>query len=227
MTNNSNKEVAAAPGTHEEVIRLLLTYQPKLKGLEILDLPCGQGSFTRRLLGLSASVVASDLVLHQRFLTESNVFHPANANGPLPFQDHCFDVAISIEGIEHFENPSFFLRELYRILRPRGLAIVSTPNVNSLWSRWELFRRGYHSHFQPTSASKKMSGHQLPIDATFFRGASESAGFQLIEVSVSDSNRKSNCWEWVRPRLMKRLPEWIRNSPLAYGEVSIYVLQKI
>ena len=186
-----SNEIAAASGTHEEVSRLLHTYRPTLKDLKVLDLPCGGGAFTRRLLGLSAQVIASDLAENKNVFIESHVFRRADANKELPFSDNCFDVAISIEGIEHFENPSLFLRELHRCLVAGGLAIVTTPNVNSLWSRWELFRRGYHCHYQPTSDSEKISGHQLPIDAIFFRGAAERAGFSLVEISVSDRKRKN------------------------------------
>jgi SAM-dependent methyltransferase len=221
-----SNEIAAASGTHEEVSRLLRTYRPTLKDLKVLDLPCGRGAFTRRLLELSAQVVASDLAENTNFLAGTHVFRRVDANRELPFSDNFFDAAISIEGIEHFENPSLFLRELHRCLVAGGLAIVTTPNVNSLWSRWELFRRGYHCHYQPTSDSEKISGHQLPIDAIFFRGAAERAGFSLVEISVSDRKRKNRLWEFFRYRLMKRLPKWIQESALAYGEVSIYVLLK-
>ena len=227
MTRNLLKNEAAAPGAHLEVLRTLQFYRPELNGLRVLDLPCGRGAFARRLQELSATVIAADLQAHQDFLADQCSFQAANANESLPFENASFDIAISIEGIEHFENPSFFLRELYRCLLPGGLAIVSTPNVNSLWSRWECFRRGYHCHFQPISDTEKISGHQLPIDATFFRGAAERAGFSLIEISTSDDNRKNSFWESVRPRLMKRLPRWIQDSPLAYGEVAIYVLHKV
>lgn len=220
------KEVFAAEGAHEAVLRHLVRQRPNLAGLRILDLPCGRGAFSRRLLESSAKVVAVDLAPRDDLLFDHQHFRSADANQPLPFESASFDVVISIEGIEHFENPSLFLRELHRVLVPGGLAIVSTPNVNALWSRWELFRRGYHCHFQPVSDGEKMSGHLLPIDAVFIRGAAERAGMTLVEIGTSDTNRKNWFWEWLRPRLFKRLPSWIRAGELAYGEVSVYVFAR-
>src|SRR5260370_32500224 len=71
----------------------------------------------------------------------------ADLNQTFPFEDATFDVAMAVEILEHLENPRSFLRELARVLKPGGRAIVSTPNLTSLLSRvlfaacgqWDLF----------------------------------------------------------------------------------------
>jgi SAM-dependent methyltransferase len=50
------------------------------------------------------------------------------APGPLPFADASFDVVVSFETIEHTADPAHFLDELWRVLRPGGPLIISTPN---------------------------------------------------------------------------------------------------
>lgn len=217
---------AAAPGTHDVVLQTLLQYRPSLQGRSILDIPCGRGSFSRRLQQQGAEVSAVDIALNTPFLFERDRLFLGNANEGLAFPDGNFDVVVSIEGVEHFENPSFFMREIFRVLKPGGVAVVSTPNVNSLWSRWESFRRGFHCHFQPTGDTEKASGHLLPIDAVFLRGAAERAGLTFLGTVTNAARRKTPFWEWLEPRLQKRQPAWVRNSCLAYGDVAIFVFEK-
>ncbi len=48
---------------------------------------------------------------------------------PLPFGDATFDCVISFQVIEHIEKDEEFVREVYRVLRPGGLFVVTTPNA--------------------------------------------------------------------------------------------------
>lgn len=46
----------------------------------------------------------------------------------LPFKDASFDSVISFQVIEHIKDDVEFVEEIYRVLRPGGKAIISTPN---------------------------------------------------------------------------------------------------
>ena len=48
---------------------------------------------------------------------------------PLDFADESFDYVVSFQVIEHIEKDVDFVREVYRVLRPGGKFIVSTPNA--------------------------------------------------------------------------------------------------
>lgn len=50
----------------------------------------------------------------------------------LPFDDGSFDVVISLETIEHVHDTDRFARELHRVLKPDGYAIVSAPRIDGL-----------------------------------------------------------------------------------------------
>jgi ubiquinone/menaquinone biosynthesis C-methylase UbiE len=113
--------VAATPGLHQAVITIVTDLLEKKKvrpNAFALDLPCGAGSMTTSLEGLGLTAVASDLELHENFQGRTSSFVQADANHRLPFASCCFDLVVSIEGIEHFENPSAFVREVERILSP-------------------------------------------------------------------------------------------------------------
>lgn len=48
-----------------------------------------------------------------------------------PLADDEFDVVLSLETVEHFDDPRRFIKELGRVTRPGGTLLLSTPNV--LW----------------------------------------------------------------------------------------------
>jgi len=52
----------------------------------------------------------------------------------LRYSDSSFDVVWSTEVIEHLYEPKFFLDEIDRILKPHGVAVLTTPN-----SHWWLY----------------------------------------------------------------------------------------
>lgn len=65
-----------------------------------------------------------------------------NQDGTLPVDDECVDVVISTQVLEHVTDPTLYLSECRRVLRPRGRLLLSThglmvyhPDPVDLW-RW-------------------------------------------------------------------------------------------
>lgn len=77
----------------------------------------------------------------------------ADFNRPLPFPSGEFSGVISLEVIEHLVASELFLQEIYRVLKPGGWLIISTPNI--AWWGYRLFmllgqppkKEGYHLRF--------------------------------------------------------------------------------
>jgi 2-polyprenyl-3-methyl-5-hydroxy-6-metoxy-1,4-benzoquinol methylase len=59
------------------------------------------------------------------------------------FSGESFDVVHASHLIEHLTEPEGFLRELFRLLKPGGWAIITTPNAAGLQAR--LFGGGWRS----------------------------------------------------------------------------------
>lgn len=45
----------------------------------------------------------------------------------LPFYDNSFDSILSLETLEHTPNPLNLIKELYRVIKPNGLLVMSLP----------------------------------------------------------------------------------------------------
>ena len=56
-------------------------------------------------------------------------FFVADASKQIPFENKKFDVVFALEILEHVESPTNMLKEIYRVLKPEGILILSVPNI--------------------------------------------------------------------------------------------------
>jgi len=56
----------------------------------------------------------------------------------LPFNEASFDLITCLEVIEHLQSPDNLLAEMHRVLKPKGVAILCTPNLASWVNRFLL-----------------------------------------------------------------------------------------
>jgi 2-polyprenyl-3-methyl-5-hydroxy-6-metoxy-1,4-benzoquinol methylase len=132
------------------VFEQILT-QLDLKG-EILDFGAGTGNLTQRLQALDrfSRITAIDLMSRPDGIDESIQWLSWDLNEALALPPQSFDVIVSAEVIEHLENPRAVAREWFRLLRPGGTLIFSTPNNESWRSLFALLLRGHFVAFSDT-----------------------------------------------------------------------------
>ena len=116
----------------------------------LVDVGCGRGDLFSRLPERIGSYTGVDIVRYEGFPDSPRAtFRKGDLNGPLPLEDRSMDLAVSIETIEHLENPRALFRELVRVLRPGGLLLVTTPNQLSFLSKLCFVVKDRHEAFQP------------------------------------------------------------------------------
>ncbi|MDO1446310.1 class I SAM-dependent methyltransferase [Rhodocytophaga aerolata] len=67
--------------------------------------------------------------------------------------DNTFDYIVTFQVIEHIENDDLFIKEIYRVLKPGGKAIITTPNIKlsltrNPWHIREYTAAGLHTLIQ-------------------------------------------------------------------------------
>jgi len=105
---------------------------------KILDCGCGNGDFTTELANRigTSHVYGVELIEELAEAAENRGIkvYQANLNEKLPIGDETFDVVHANQIIEHLFETDRFIREIYRVLKQGGYAIISTPNLASLHS---------------------------------------------------------------------------------------------
>ncbi len=118
--------------------RLLDKMPQNLAGKTVLDIGCGTGYFSLELLKRGAVVVCFDL--SDKMLAEAklrcgsvNVHYQQGDAECLPFQSNEFDFVFSSLALQWCDDLSIPLREIKRVVKPKGNAYFSTLLDGSLF----------------------------------------------------------------------------------------------
>jgi 2-polyprenyl-3-methyl-5-hydroxy-6-metoxy-1,4-benzoquinol methylase len=118
----------------------------------VLDFGAGVGNLARKLAasGRFEEVEAADLLPRPTDLASEIRWHHLDLNDTQAIPAASYDAVIAAEVIEHLENPRHVAREWFRMLKPGGTVILSTPNNESIRSLLALLARGHFVAFQDT-----------------------------------------------------------------------------
>lgn len=168
-------------------------------GGDLLDFGAGVGRLTERLWRTARfkSVAGADLYPRAASLPAVIQWIEGDLNDRLPAAPASFDTVVGVEVIEHLENPRAVCRELYRLVRPGGVVLLSTPNNESLRSLLALLLRGHFVAFGDTS----YPAHITALTRTDLRRVLQEAGFTDIQLSYTESGgipgAPSRTWQSV------------------------------
>ena len=111
---------------------------------DVLEVGCGEGRCIDVIKPYCKSYTGIDKITSviDRLKNKYPSFEFISGNIP-PFhmlEDESFDTVVSFQVIEHIRNDHLFLKEISRVLRPGGKALITTPNRTMSLSRnpWHI-----------------------------------------------------------------------------------------
>ena len=115
--------------------------------------------------------------------------------GKLPYADGRFCLVTCVETIEHLEQTRSLFREIFRVLEPGGLTVITTPNILNLRSRLRYLMTGFFNLFGPLPIGDRRvynpGGHINPIGYFYLGHALRETGFVDLQHTVDHYQRRS------------------------------------
>ena len=163
-TEIASDQIVSDNPIHQRLLQAYYLAKPYIKG-DLLELGCGEGRGVEQLSELADSYIGLDKI--QEVIDVLKAKYPSlqfeQAVFP-PFQkleDNSFDSIVSFQVIEHVNEDANYLKEIHRVLKPGGVAVLTTPNIKKTLSRNPWHVREYTAAELTELASKYFSDVEM------------------------------------------------------------------
>ncbi len=130
-TEIASDSVASDNPIHQRLLKAYVLAAGYVQG-NLLEVGCGEGRGIDWLLPKITSYSAIDKIASvvQKLQLKYPLakFIAGNIPPLTSYADNSFDCVVSFQVIEHIQDDHLFLKEINRILKPGGFALITTPN---------------------------------------------------------------------------------------------------
>ncbi len=142
-TEITSDEIVSDNPIHQRLFKAYVVARDYVNG-DVLEVGCGEGRGVATLMEQSNSFTAVDkieealAVLRRKF--PGAKFVSMNIPPLTGLADNTYDTIVSFQVIEHIQDDKTFLNEIKRVLKPGGVAMLTTPNRQMSLSRnpWHI-----------------------------------------------------------------------------------------
>jgi 2-polyprenyl-3-methyl-5-hydroxy-6-metoxy-1,4-benzoquinol methylase len=141
-TEITSEEIPSDNPIHQRLYKAYVVAEDHVSG-DVLEVGCGEGRGLELIIPKSKTFTAVDKIepVIQKLQTKfpQGKFRSMNIP-PLDLPGNAFDTVVSFQVIEHIKNDDLFLAEIHRVLKPGGIALLTTPNRKMSLSRnpWHI-----------------------------------------------------------------------------------------
>jgi len=151
----------------DEITKIIKIDDPSFQEYKILDVGCGYTSFLNILPysdRYGIDTVINGLKIRNFSLDKDIKWINGNAE-ELPFEDDFFDIVISSNAFDHYDNPEKALSEIRRVLKPNGYFILTL----------DIFKKdiGYRNQLHPHSYTEEKLIEKLTHFKIIFKKKSQ------------------------------------------------------
>ncbi|WKK86501.2 class I SAM-dependent methyltransferase [Marivirga arenosa] len=137
-TEITSDSIASDNPIHQRLLAAYIYAQPSIEG-NLLEIGCGTGRGLQTLVntadhytGIDKYKTLTDELQAEYPQADFKAMHIPPLKG---IEDNSFDTVVSFQVIEHIKDDITFLKEIHRVLKPGGKAIISTPNKKMTLTR--------------------------------------------------------------------------------------------
>jgi 2-polyprenyl-3-methyl-5-hydroxy-6-metoxy-1,4-benzoquinol methylase len=142
-TEITSDEISSDNPIHQRLFKAYVIAKDYIAG-DVLEVGCGEGRGVGLLMQYARSFTAVDKI--QEVISDLKIKYPSgrflSMNIPPlnELADNAYDSIASFQVIEHIQDDVLFLKEIYRVLKPGGIALLTTPNRSMSLSRnpWHI-----------------------------------------------------------------------------------------
>lgn len=163
-TEITSEKITSDNPIHQRLYKAYIESLPFISG-DVLELGCGEGRGIDLINQKAKTFTAVDKIdsvvnnLKERY--PSNKFIPSSFPPLNIFDDNSFDTIISFQVIEHIKNDKLFVKEIYRLLKKGGKALITTPNILMTLTRNPWHIREYTSQSLRSILSDSFSDFEI------------------------------------------------------------------
>lgn len=202
--NESDRPLTFYP---ERLARYLFDRYQVGSGSRLLDIGCGRGEFLRGFIECGVEGYGVDQSrAAERYCPDAVLKTSDLENEGIPYEDNFFDVVYSKSVIEHFYYPERLAKEMYRVLKPGGLAITLCPD-------WEYNYRIYFEDYTHRTPFMQASLRDIHLIHGFENVSIER--FRQLPVLWGSGRVLTPLAELTRvlaPGMLKPYSKWVRFS---------------
>lgn len=142
-TEITSEEISSDNPVHQRLFKAYVVAKDYVHG-DVLEVGCGEGRGVSTLMRHARSFTAVDKI--KEVIDNLQKKHPAgkfiSMNIPPlgSLHENVYDSVVSFQVIEHIEDDLSYLKEIHRVMKPGGIALLTTPNRKMSLSRnpWHI-----------------------------------------------------------------------------------------